>query len=128
MLGKQGWKLFSARYFADAAAKQYLVQWKEAQGRSTSSCILQEMELKLGLSHKWELSRYQSTQQHLRSRTSEMGMVARDSTGKDPAQEQVKWVWLPELDEALTIKEALSWIKMNAWEKVVLKSDCLVAI
>lgn len=58
------------------------------------------------------------------------GMVARDYEGELVKAKVVsKQGNVPaELAKVMTIKEALSWIKEEAWGKVQLESDCLVAV
>lgn len=58
------------------------------------------------------------------------GLIARDSEG---VLVQAKTMLHrsqvnPELDEAMAVKEAFSWIKSMGWQKVVLESDCLVFV
>lgn len=54
-------------------------------------------------------------------------MVARDHTGAlIGAQSSCKQGSLnPDLAEAIGIKEALSWVKSRAWERVEVETDCL---
>uniref|UniRef100_A0A803PI32 Reverse transcriptase domain-containing protein n=1 Tax=Cannabis sativa TaxID=3483 RepID=A0A803PI32_CANSA len=58
------------------------------------------------------------------------GFIACDSQGKLlEAFSESRWgSVLPEIAEAIGIKEALSWIKTKAWEKVVVESDALVVV
>lgn len=58
------------------------------------------------------------------------GLIARDSEG---VLVQAKTMLHrsqvnPELDEAMAVKEAFSWIKSMGWQKLVLESDCLVFV
>ncbi|XP_062112468.1 uncharacterized protein LOC133823623 [Humulus lupulus] len=55
------------------------------------------------------------------------GMVARGSEGGfiEAFQSSSKGRVIPNMVEALGIKEALSWIKRKGWSKVILESDCL---
>lgn len=34
----------------------------------------------------------------------------------------------PEYAEAVAVKEALSWVKGGAWEKVVIETDCMAVV
>ena len=57
-------------------------------------------------------------------------MVARDSDGglieaKAVAHSQLSD---PVVEEAMRVKEVLSWIKHMKWPIVMLKSDCLVVV
>lgn len=59
-----------------------------------------------------------------------MGLVARDADGKVVAARTCCFSGMvaAEFAEALAIKEALSWIKEQDWQEVLLESDCLAAV
>ncbi|CAH9087463.1 unnamed protein product, partial [Cuscuta epithymum] len=56
-----------------------------------------------------------------------LGWVARDSTGAFLAGAAIprKGVCLPKEAEALSMREALSWIKAAGWDQVDVESDAL---
>ncbi|KAM6587872.1 hypothetical protein CsatA_010477 [Cannabis sativa] len=58
------------------------------------------------------------------------GMVARNNSGSliDATAQCANGAFTPEVVEIMGIKEALSWIKHNGWQHVVLESDSLVSI
>ena len=59
-----------------------------------------------------------------------MGMIARDYRGEliqDRSLLQHEVV-SPELAEAMAMKEALSWIKSNRWNRVIVEADCLSVV
>ncbi|XP_074324391.1 uncharacterized protein LOC141661307 [Apium graveolens] len=58
------------------------------------------------------------------------GLIARGSDGALITAKSVLHTHLvsPDLADALTIKEALSWIDRMQWPQTILESDCLVAV
>lgn len=117
-----------------AMAKQYLGQWKEAQSRS-SEALTQSFYAGDGAS-SWVKPQVGTIKATVDAALFEeqpaygIGLVARDAEGElvQATALYCEGVTSPVLAEALAIKEALSWIKMKAWEMVQLESDCLVAI
>lgn len=59
-----------------------------------------------------------------------VGLVARDSSGQlvEAVMKCFPGNTTAEFDEAMAIKEALSWIKQKRWHKVELESDCLAVV
>ncbi|XP_017245371.1 uncharacterized protein LOC108217030 [Daucus carota subsp. sativus] len=121
-------------YRVVAAAKQYLSQWKAAQGRLFRAPLQPSVEGDGAVT--WAKPQQNTVKVSVDAAIFEdreevgLGMVARDSTGQlSLARTNLhQGVVSPEVAEAMAIKEALSWIKQERWPHVVLESDCLVVI
>ncbi|XP_063945892.1 uncharacterized protein LOC135151390 [Daucus carota subsp. sativus] len=117
-----------------AAAKQYLTQWSIAQNRSSTTLLQPTFEGDGDCI--WVNPQQNSVKVSVDAAVFEdkdaagLGLVARDDNGE---LIQAKTLILPSkvapvLGEAMAVKEALSWIDVMQWPKVILVSDCLVVV
>ncbi|XP_074348990.1 uncharacterized protein LOC141688433 [Apium graveolens] len=129
------WKQRKARINAVvSSATQYLKQWKEAQSRS-SILLSQPFLVGDGVS-LWVKPQEETIKVSVDAAVfSEfsafgIGLVARDSSGSlvQAKAKLFQGASTPALAEVIDIKEALSWMKEEQWNKVVVESDCLVAV
>ncbi|XP_074369416.1 uncharacterized protein LOC141710786 [Apium graveolens] len=127
-------KNYTRVYVIVARSKQYLEQWKFAQNKASIICFPNLVE-RDGNS-VWVKPQRSIIKVLVDAATvSEFnsygaGLVARDSSGGLVlAKMMYKTVIVEEaMTEAMTIKEALSWIKSMQWQGVVVESDSLVAV
>ena len=129
------WNNRSSRiYVIIAKAKQYLEQWRYAQRITTITRFPQLHEGDGGSA--WVKPQMMQIKVSVDAATfrefqsSGIGMVARDDKGELLLARTVYFgdVYSAEMAEGLAIKEALSWIKSQAWQEVVIESDCLAAV
>ncbi|KAL8155665.1 hypothetical protein AgCh_000896 [Apium graveolens] len=117
-----------------AQAKQFLLQWSIAQkskpqshfpyyveGDGQEVWVAPQIEYMKISADAAVFNEYNSTG---------LGLIARDDNGElIQARTQYKAGMISStMAEALAIKEALSWIKAMGWSKVLVESDCLIAI
>lgn len=117
-----------------AMSKQHLVQWREAQERSTEA--LTRLRVVGDGANAWAKPQVGVIKVSVDAATfidnsgTGMGMVARNSKGEliQAVSKFTREVVSPELAEAMAIKEAFSWIKSNLWQEVIMESDCMVPV
>ena len=127
-------KRYTRVYVVIAQAKQYLDQWRHAQ--KSAACTSFPQLYEGDDSYCWvkpqesmiKISVDAATFQEFNA--SGIGMVARDDRGdvilaRTMFLEGLRSV---EMIEAMAVKEALSWIKNQRWQKVIVESDSLVVI
>ncbi|XP_074351885.1 uncharacterized protein LOC141691038 [Apium graveolens] len=116
------------------STKHYLAEWNKAQGSSTKA---QYRDIIQGDGASSWVRPKQNTVKvtvdaALFAETSNygFGFLGRDDEGLvvQGKSEVFEGVVRPEFAEAITVKEALSWIKFFGWREVVLESDCLVVV
>lgn len=129
------WKQRKARINAIvSSSSQYLKQWKEAQSRSSN--LLSQPYLAGDGASLWvkpqEKTIKVSVDAAVFSEFSAfgIGMVARDSSGSlvQAKSKLYQGDSTPALAEVIAIKEALSWMKEEQRTRVVVESDCLIAV
>lgn len=117
-----------------SSATQYLLQWKNAQSKSFSptSHSFQEGDGAI----LWVKPQGETIKVSVDAACFNevpafgIGVVARNSAGEliQAFSKSFQGDAAPELAEAIAIREALSWLKNQKWRKVVIESDCLVAV
>ncbi|XP_074355842.1 uncharacterized protein LOC141695501 [Apium graveolens] len=116
------------------STKQYLAEWKMAQGSSTKALYRdvipgdgasswvkpKENTVKVSVDAVLftELSKYG------------IGLLARDDSGQviQGRSEVYDGSVRPEIAEAIAVKEALSWIQVRGWKEVVVETDYLMVV
>ncbi|KAM6573212.1 hypothetical protein CsatA_017292 [Cannabis sativa] len=124
----------STASFIVAFAGSYLEQWKSAQSSNLESsqtglvagdgveswCAPQRNQVKVNV----DASLFGVDQSY------GIGMVARDDHGffLEGVTKKFSGVVRPEIAEAISFREALSWIKNQRWNQVVVETDCLIVV
>lgn len=127
-------KVRASVYGVVNSTKQYLADWSKAQKNSTKT-LFQFLEEGDGVCN-WvkpqkEVVKISVDAAIFTEHSSYgVGMLARDWEGKVilGRSEYYSGYANPEFAEAMAVKEALSWVKANKWEKVVVESDCLTVV
>lgn len=115
-----------------ASEKQYLVQWKTAQKSSTNTLYPNMVEGNWAVvwaqTDKIKISVNGTTFAEYQS--SGIEMLAGEHAGEllTARTIQVYGLMFAEMIKAMASKEALSWIKQENWQQVVVESDCLVVV
>ncbi|KAL8133545.1 hypothetical protein AgCh_008855 [Apium graveolens] len=116
------------------STKQYLAEWRKAQGNSTKA-LYRDVIHGDGTS-SWVMLKKNSVKVTVdatfffEASSYGIGLLARDDEGRviQGRSEAFAGEVRPEYAEAVAIKEALSWIKASEWREVTLESDCLAVI